>query len=519
MAVMMTPSLFTEGQEYNLAATGAFNWVDNGTSAVSHADAMGAQSFPEFFDISGLNMGTPLRVNDILSFLERYKTDVVTVQYLLGSQTIRDQIANTIGATEDELTCEQEAAALLSQVHYLRFVYAPDQMVLRNATDVRLQLYKIENALNSDQVSTKPEGAMAALHLISVILFDGGHSGKWLQYLQIAATYVKNKMHGLSRFKNAIEELRRLNDKEAFIVKTAIWFDVLASVTTQEMPLLLDIIRLLFKPNQSGLAELSSAAVNAAAASGAGPSMTGIWGDNLSQSTTPEFPHATLNNGLLSEDKTSMISPMGCENKVVWALAEISALATWKRSCKERGNLSYKDLVLRSNEIEKELETKYQVTCIADDFPDVTSYSRYLASNIFRASALLYLHAVVSGGFPHVPQIFLAVEEVMRWIKRLPQKPTRAEDKEVHKTVIRSTVFSFYVAGALTDNEKHRKVITDYLVEEAGTVMGNCKVTMEILDEIWSQRRKCGAGQTCKEEVMWREILMRKHPDESILLV
>jgi len=98
---------------------------------------------------------------------------------------------------------------------------------------------------------------MAALHLISIILFDGGHSGKWRHNLRSAANDAREKMRE-KKNSNGVKELKRLGDKEVFIVKTTIRFDILVSVTTNESPLLLDVIRSLFKPSRSGLAELSN---------------------------------------------------------------------------------------------------------------------------------------------------------------------------------------------------------------------------------------------------------------------
>jgi len=216
-----------------------------------------------------------------------------------------------------------------------------------------------------------------------------------------------------------------------------------------------------------------------------------------------------------SEEKLSMMFPMGCENRVVWAFAEISALAQSKWQLKEQGKLSIQNLVLQSNKIEKELEVRYIPVKDISDYSDVMSYSRYLVSNIFRTSALLYLHAVVNDGYPQVNQISLAVDEVMRWIKYIPWKPKEQTEKQIHRTVIRSTVFAFYITGALTDDEKYRMTIIDHLVQEVGAVMGNCKAILEILDEIWSERR---SGLQCTDEVLWREKLTRRL-GESILLV
>jgi hypothetical protein len=217
------------------------------------------------------------------------------------------------------------------------------------------------------------------------------------------------------------------------------------------------------------------------------------------------------------EERASMMSPMGCENKVVWALAEINALAIWKKEQKERGRLSVRDLVQRSIEIERELETKHPhtVRTLSDFNNDPVAYSRYIASNIFRASAMLYLHSVVSGGYPHVVQIRSTVDEVMRWIKRIPKKPVTNVNKTIHKSVIRSTVFGFYITGALTDDVKHRKLIHEYLLDEAEDQVGNVWNIANILEKIWKER---GPGPSASiSKVAWREMLMSNR--EPILLV
>ncbi|KAF9451915.1 hypothetical protein P691DRAFT_756906 [Macrolepiota fuliginosa MF-IS2] len=436
---------------------------------------------------------------DIGELLLRYQNDVVGAQYLLGTNHIRHLIAGAVGMGIDrELTHEQQAASLLSQVHFLRFARPSNELVLQTP-EVSLRLLDLERALAARKATLNDNDAMAALHLVSVILFDGGH-GKWRMYLETAAAYVRSKMTGLARNMNGMEELRRLSEKDAFIVKTAIWFDVLASVTTGERPLLLEVVRMLFGPGRSSLRELDPAAAAHAAAMG---------GEDFAAYAFPS------EYGMPDEEKTSMMSPMGCENKVVWAFAEISALSTWKREQKESGRLSIKDLVQRAGDIEKELEVKYNhpVKILADFKNDPVVYSRYLAAHIFRASAMLYLHSVVSDGYPHVAQTKLAVHEVMRWIRRIPKKPQSEMDRKIHKSVIRSTVFSFYIAGALTDDTKYRRELSEYLLAEAGDVVGNCQSTAQLLEGIWAERRNGDSGA----EVRWREKL--HHQNEPILLV
>jgi len=504
-AEMANMAFFTQEEALfnSVPSASAYIEFSNGANATIHNDAFrfseGTESASKlFFSTIPMHVDLPLPFQAVSSLLQRYSMEVVNVQYSLGTEFIRDYITTSMIRYE-ELTIEQQAATLLSQVYFLRFCRSHHEFVLRDQTDVRLHVYQIESLLNQSTREPKPEDAMAALHLISVILFDGGNSDKWRQYLDFAARYVKERMRGTRDINGGLERLRELGDKEAFIVKTAIWFDVLASVTTNESPLLLDVVRSLFKPSRSGLAELSDTTAFAL--------MDRIDG-NDGNSTPPSEGE--------SEEKTSMMSPMGCENRVVWAFAEISSLAQSKWQLKERGKLSIKNLVLQSNKIEKELKAGYMKN--TNDYSDVMSYSRYLVSNIFRTSALLYLHAVVNGGYPQVYQISLAVDEVMRWIRCIPWKPKEQTEKQIHRTVIRSTVFAFYITGALTDDEKYRKTIIDHLVREVGAVMRNCKAILEILDEIWSERRSARSGSQCTDEVLWREKLTGRL-GESILLV
>ncbi|EKM78083.1 hypothetical protein AGABI1DRAFT_101348 [Agaricus bisporus var. burnettii JB137-S8] len=429
------------------------------------------------------------------SLLLGYKNDVVMVEYLLCTEYIRDHIVNTIINNLPYIsdpTSEQQAAALLSRVYFQRFARPGNELVLQ-IPDIRLQLLEVENALNRNGgEGGSAEDAMAALHLVSVVLFDGG-CGAWRHYLDIAARYVRGKMRGRRGNMGGLEALRKLSEKEAFIVKTAIWFDVLASVTTGEEPKLMTIVRSLFEPGQSGIEEVDISS---------------------SSSSSPSPSSSSLANAMRisnsDEDKSSMLSPMGCQNKVVWALAEINALAAWKKEEKARGRLSIKELVSRSDKIERELiETKPHhppIKILSDFNHDPIAYSRYLTSKIFQTSAMLYLHSVVSDGYPHVFQIKYAIEDVMKWIRRIPKKPSTELDRKIHKLVIRSTVFGFYITGALTDNGAYRKMIQEYLLDEAGE------------HGIWRERGEEGRRGEPRREVPWREKLL-VNGEAPVLLV
>ncbi|KAJ7745739.1 hypothetical protein B0H16DRAFT_972182 [Mycena metata] len=111
-----------------------------------------------------------------------------------------------------------------------------------------------------------------------------------------------------------------------------------------------------------------------------------------------------------------MMSMMGCENHIVWVLAEASALSVWKREQSTRGRLSVPDLVSRANEFDAYLSAPSVLPASSTPAQDI-DIARTLASNIFRTATRVYLRSIVSGDFPHVPEIGEAIEETMGYVR------------------------------------------------------------------------------------------------------
>ena len=150
---------------------------------------------------------------------------------------------------------------------------------------------------------------MACLHIVSTYLFSGGR-GDWNRYLSIALAYVRNMFENPTlQFADPRDVLKRSSETTRFIIKTTMWFDVLASVTTQQVPRFLEYYRLLFNG-------------------------------------------AYIDDPMGGSPEISMLPVMGCENNIVLAIAEISNLACWKESQLKRHCLSIPKLVERGLEIE-----------------------------------------------------------------------------------------------------------------------------------------------------------------------
>ena len=85
----------------------------------------------------------------------------------------------------------------------------------------------------ASRTASSANDAMAALHAVSVFLFDGGQ-GAWSVFLDNPSTYVMGVLGNPIYHRNYAATLQACNPKDKFIVETTIWFDVIGSITTQE---------------------------------------------------------------------------------------------------------------------------------------------------------------------------------------------------------------------------------------------------------------------------------------------
>ncbi|KAG6897152.1 hypothetical protein C0992_003739 [Termitomyces sp. T32_za158] len=392
--------------------------------------------------------------------LTHYRESVVKAQYLFADTQMRNLICDIVMSHTN--TRSREAASLLSSVHWQRF-QNPNALAFESA-ETQSRLLEIQRLLNHHDYSS--DDAMAALHVVSSYLFDGG-GGDWERWLATSYRYVD---HLFSKYHSPSEALMRCTSKDAFIIKTSIWFDVLASVTTQKVPHFLEPIRSMFDPTQSKIQELSP------------------------------------------EDPSSMMSPMGCHNDVVWALAETSELFCWKQQQLASESLSIPTLVRRAARIDDFLQPPTHSMFLSTDIDGC----RHLASEIFRASARLYLRAVVSGDHPYVPDITESVQDTISCMQLLDCPPscnTEVNGQTMSRSVVRNTVFGFFICGAFAERPEHRELIQG-LLDREGDGIGNSISIRRLLHKIWEQR-DVARRQHSSTVVNWRNELA----NEQILLV
>ncbi|KAJ3981207.1 fungal-specific transcription factor domain-containing protein [Lentinula detonsa] len=389
----------------------------------------------------------PLSLDGALDELvSHYLNTVAALQYQLADP---NSLPRILSDSVEKEGVARSAARILALVHVQRSRERRGRAL--EDVQTRKQCDEIYNMFSFAKKHYDDDDALAALNIISTFLFDGGN-GDWSRWLSVASSYSSSILQDRDRFYDFRDALISSTDKERFIIKTTFWFDVLASVTLMESNFATVIEELYNPSNQSGVSDITD------------------------------------------EDPLSMLSIMGCENRIVWAFAKISQLDKWKRKREKSGSLSIVELSRKANDIEMFLAPPNPplVPRTKEDVP------RLLASEVFRTSAIVYLRTIVSGDHPLVPEISEAVAAAVTSLERVA-----SAEPQVKHVVVRSTVFAYYICAALTTKQNKR----DFLLKELdgeGEV-GNCRGIFNLLQQM----------PVKSKEVPWRSKLQ----DAMMLLV
>ena len=450
------------------------------------------------------------------SLVHHYMANVLPIQYLLSDTP---SIKMFIYGLIQKYPSAREAACILANIHRERAGYSTGALNLVHTHTAEQQFVRLISGLR-DKTQLDEGDAMAGLHAISTILFSGGR-GAWEIFLNVAGKYVYSVLTN-GNFYGPEEVMRKCSESTRFIIKTTMWFDVLASVTTQRVPLFLQTYRQLFDTtNQAYIEEPST------------------YGYNGMRRTPPE---------------TSMLPVMGCENNIVLAIAEISALACWKEERIKANALSIPQLVEKGLAIERKFINPGG-PCSPSIFrpnmphpelvqqPDVyrrsshsngglglngmqapmdslrqphggmineqaeVEISRSHTNDIFRASARLYLHTVLSGDYPSCPEIIESVTDVINCLEKVP-----LERSVLSRSVLRSVVFGICIAGCLTQSPQQREFLTRLLDSQQTDRVGNLSEVKGLMQAVWNRRSHLHG-----QPVNWREV-MRESQDELLLV-
>ena len=434
----------------------------------------------------------PYIPNHQSGLVKHYLDHVLQRQYLLADSSIAAFIIRTV----QQNPAVRDAVCLLASLHRESLRRGIPSTAQPNAaltlheeqsSDSSKAYKRICQSLYSNTQGSYTEGEeMAGLFVVSAFLFRGGR-GAWQHFLAVATEWVWNV---LTTGADPAETILRCSDSQQFVIKTTFWFDILASTTRLEPPRFLHFYRKLWSASERGA--YIEATTNPGGSGGA---------------TSASGHHPDVASPL------SMISVMGCENRTALAIAETSALACWKAAHEGQGRLSVPDLVDRGRKIEKDCLLACAVPPSSSmqqvpppggvyypaggGIPDELSEKRRLTADIFRATARVYLHSVISGEHPGCPEIREGVRETIDCLQRIPAGGVGGGSDgnggtSVARSVLRSVVFGICLCGCLADDPKDRAFLLRRLnAEEQAEGVGNCTSAGLVMQAVWRQRAPC----------------------------
>jgi hypothetical protein len=186
---------------------------------------------------------------------------------------------------------------------------------------------------------------------------------------------------------------------------------------------------------------------------------------------------------------------MGCENWAMLLIMDIAVLDEWKKSVQASGKLSMSQLVSRGVQIEKRLGDgldknsgtiggfrEHSITSNANHLGYDSKYTSCVITRIFACSALVYLHVVVSGAFPELPEIRASVSRTIAAFQMLPDQG-----------LVRSLTWPFCIAGcmALPEQEDFFRDIVS-TTRKVIPVFGNSGKALAVMEECGRMRKSHG---------------------------
>lgn len=213
-----------------------------------------------------------------------------------------------------------------------------------------------------------------------------------------------------------------------------------------------------------------------------------IWFDTILCTSTGSTPSLEINHLLaLTTLGINMESLTGCRNPVVALIFEISLLDRWKKEGQNAHKLSIVDLAKRGQQIKERLRqelayinhipTRQILSLNSSGILEVPTRTKF--NKIFILSAITYLHVVISGAHPELPEIAGSVLETIAAFKRLE-----------NLKVLRYLVWPFCVSGCLTLSEQQsffRDLVST--AEISQSTLGVCfEAVKKVMEECWQSR-------------------------------
>lgn len=171
----------------------------------------------------------------------------------------------------------------------------------------------------------------------------------------------------------------------------------------------------------------------------------------------------------------------GCSNWAMVLIFEISCLERWKKEEEMAHRLSLIELTKRGRQIEERLLNR--IAIIESDPLKGAPVKGYLQpdsikteiTRIFALSAMTYLHVVISGPYPEIPDIKKSVSKTINAFQSLPDPK-----------LLQYVVWPYCISGCLA-TDKQQKVFRE-LVSLPHITHSTCLEALNIMEECWRLR-------------------------------
>ncbi|KAF8150823.1 fungal-specific transcription factor domain-containing protein [Crassisporium funariophilum] len=391
-----------------------------------------------------------------------YFTNVRKVQFFFAGDALTDITYTAV--LEEPRGAVTLAICALADLHSKQMrvsqgLEAPNQNSENSSTTYLRQeaLFKLESNKNTHGGWTDND-AIAALHLVSLSQLSGGGSD-WDTPFNILRQWLLQL--NLHLAENPWLAFLSLSPSVQLTVKVTLWLDVFASLSLLQPPKFLPLW-------QHMLGDQNNYWVS---------------GNDL------EMPH-----------RMRMDTLTGCPDEAMLAIAEVSALAHWKASQIRNNCLSYPELIRRGTVIQQQLR-RYQTdqSVINDtsssrlhgsgDMLQPTEEERSLVGSIFRETAYLFLHTVLSNSTPGVPEIHDSVDAIVRLFTQLPPSD-----------IDRALVFPICLAGCMTNDSTCRDFLKNR-IRGLNESYGNLLQTRRLMEAVWQKRDVGGKEVDVRETI------------------
>ncbi|KAF4177955.1 hypothetical protein CNMCM8927_000587 [Aspergillus lentulus] len=207
---------------------------------------------------------------------------------------------------------------------------------------------------------------------------------------------------------------------------------------------------------------------------------------------------------LLETGEVDLADLIGCSNWAMIFIFEISSLDKWKKEQEDAHRLSLIELTKRGCQIEERLLSR--LASIESDLSQrapvdsqlLLRFIKTKITRIFALSAITYLHVVISGAYPDIPDIKRSVSKTIDALQSLPDPK-----------LLQHVVWPYCISGCLATDEQQQ--VFRELVSLPPITHGACLEALSLMEECWRSRKTQSSGHD------WASIMERR--GQYILLI